>query len=592
MGIGLLRQLVGKVVAYSVRRQLAAFEAATHRPREVQDVLLKRILTYHAGTDFGRDHHFASIHSLADFRRQLPIAGYERFEPYLERVRRGDFNALLADRCVHMFALTSGTTAARKYIPVTPQYLADYRRGWNIWGLRAYWDHPEVKLRPIVQISADWDEYRTEAGIPCGSVTGLTANAQKRIIRFVYCVPACVACIKDVAVKYYVALRLSLPRQVGMIIAANPSTLINLARAGDQEKERLIRDLYDGTLSVEVPPHVRAALGRRIRRCRRRALELEAIVQRTGTLYPRDYWPSYCLLGNWTGGSVRAYLRHYPRYYGDKPVRDVGLIASEGRMTIPFGDGSASGVLDITSHYFEFIPEEEAGLENPTVLSAQEVEEGKTYFIVPTTAFGLYRYHISDLVRVTGFYNRTPQIEFLSKGTHFANITGEKLSEYHVTQAMEQVLRGLNLSLTAYSLAPCWDEELPYYGLFVERADLANREEGLSLAEGLDEKLRQINCEYASKRESARLGAVRLELLPEGAWQNWAGQRLARTGGTMEQYKHPCLVADSGFRDTMPVEEEICAPDGIGVRVDSAAADGPARHLPFPRQTGKYGRVT
>src|SRR5438132_3113872 len=416
MRTGLLRELIGKMVGYPVRRQLAVFEAATHRPREVQDELLRRILTYHAGTDFGREHHFASIRSPADFRRQLPIAGYEYFEPYVERVRRGDFNALLADRRVHMFALTSGTTAARKYIPVTPQYLADYRRGWNIWGLRAYWDHPEIKLRPIVQISADWDEYRTEAGIPCGSVTGLTAAAQKRIIRFVYCVPACVARIKDVAAKYYVALRLSLPRPVAMIIAANPSTLINLARAGDQEKESLIRDLYDGTLSarVEIPPPVRAALAWRIRRCRRRARELEAIAQRVGTLYPRDYWPQYCLLGNWTGGSVRAYLRHYPRYYGDKPVRDVGLIASEGRMTIPVSDGTASGVLDITSHYFEFVPEEEAGLANPAVLSAHEVEEGKTYFIVPTTAFGLYRYHISDLVRVTGFYNRTPQIQFLS----------------------------------------------------------------------------------------------------------------------------------------------------------------------------------
>jgi hypothetical protein len=578
MSTGFLRHFIGKIAAYPVRRQLAAFEAATCRPREVQEQLLRRILTYHADTDFGREHHFASIHTVADFQHRLSIAGYERFEPYLERVRRGDFKALLADQRVHMFALTSGTTAARKYIPVTPQYLADYRRGWNLWGLRAYWDHPEIKLRPIVQLSADWDEYRTEAGIPCGSVTGLTATAQKRIIRFIYCVPACVARIKDVAAKYYVALRLSLPRPVALIIAANPSTLINLARAGDQEKESLIRDLYDGTLSsrMEIPSAIRAALAWRIHRCRQRARELEAIVDRVGTLYPRDYWPRYCLLGNWTGGSVGAYLRHYPRYYGDKPLRDVGLIASEGRMTIPFADHTASGVLDITSHYFEFIPEAEAGLTNPTVLSAHEVEEGGTYFIVPTTAFGLYRYHISDLVRVTGFYNRTPLIEFLSKGSHFASITGEKLSEYHVTQAMELVLRELNLSLTAYSLAPCWDEELPYYGLFVEHGDLADREQGGRLAEILDRRLQEINCEYASKRDSARLGAARVELLPTGTWQSWARQRLARTGGTLEQYKHPALIPDAGFRESMPVEQEICVANGnqSGQRISSEASAG------------------
>src|SRR5207253_2838940 len=108
-----------------------------------------------------------------------------------------------------------------------------------------------------------------------------------------------------------------------------------------------------------------------------------------------------------------------------------------------------------------------------------------------------------------GFHNQTPLVEFLSKGANFANITGEKLSEYHVTQAMELVLRELNLSLTAYCVAPCWDDELPYYGLFVEQDDLENREQGGVLADSLDRRLEQLNIEYASKRGSLRLGGVR-----------------------------------------------------------------------------------
>jgi hypothetical protein len=556
-----LRHVIGKIAASPVRRQLRKFEAATHDPRGVQEALLRRILAFHARTDFGRKHHFSEIRTSADFRRNLPVAGYDYFEPYLARVRRGELQALLADRHVHMFALTSGTTAARKYIPVTPQYLADYRRGWNIWGLQVFRDHPDTKLRPIVQISGDWNEFRTEAGIPCGAVTGLTATMQKRIIRFLYCVPACVGKIKDAGAKYYTVLRLSLPRRVALILAANPSTLINLARAGDEEKESLIRDLYDGTLTskVEVPDDVRAQLAGRLRRRHpERARELEAIIEKTGALYPKDYWPSYCMLGNWTGGSVGAYMRHYPRYYGDAIVRDVGLIASEGRMTIPFKDRTPGGTLDVTSHYFEFMPEEEVGRPNPVVLAAHEVEEGKQYYILPTTAFGLYRYHISDLVRITGFHNRTPLVEFLSKGSHFSNITGEKLSEYHVAHAMQQALHELDLSLTAYSLAPCWDDEQPYYGLFVERTDLAGVEQGLKLALELDRQLQRVNIEYASKRESLRLGVPRLELLPKGTWLQWDRQRLARTGGALEQYKHPCLIGDTSFRATLPVEQEVC----------------------------------
>src|SRR5262245_3781601 len=424
----LIRHVLGRFAVIPVRRRLRAFDEATKNPEAVQQALLHRFLTHHAGTDFAKKHHFADSKAVADFRRNLPIAPYEYFEPYIQRVMKGETNALLADPRIHMFALTSGTTATRKFIPVTEQYLADYKRGWNIWGLKAYRDHPEVRLRPIVQMSSDWREFTTEAGIPCGAVTGLTATMQLKIVRWLYCVPACAAKVKEPAAKYYLALRLSLPRKVGMIIAANPSTLINLAKEGDHEKESLLKDLRDGTLSnrFDIPGEVRAEVERRVRKKNpERVRFLEEIVNRTGTLYPKDYWPKDCLIGNWTGGSVGAYLRHFPKYYGETPVRDVGLIASEGRMTIPFEDGTPCGVLDVSSHYFEFIPESEVESEHPTILAAHELEEGGKYFILLTTSFGLYRYNIHDLVRVTGFYKQTPVVEFLNKGALFANITGE-----------------------------------------------------------------------------------------------------------------------------------------------------------------------
>lgn len=556
----LFRNVIVKLLAIPVRRRLAAFELATHSPEAAQNDLLRRIISFQVNTAFGKDHHFATVRSIADLRKVVPVRGYDYVEPYMKRVLKGETNALLADKKIHMFAMTSGTTATRKYIPVTDQYLADYKRGWNLWGLRVYRDHPEVRLRPIVQMSGDWQEFLTETGIPCGAVTGLTAQMQMRIIRWIYTVPAIVGKVKDPAAKYYLALRLSVPRKAGMIIAANPSTLVNLARAGDAEKESLLRDIHDGTLSdrFDIPPEVRAAVAGRIaKRNPERAAFLEEIVRRTGTLYPKDYWPSDCIIGNWMGGSVGAYLRHFPKYYGATPVRDVGLIASEGRMTIPMADGTPSGVLDISSHVFEFIPEEEGDSKSPTILSAHELQEGRTYYILLTTAYGLYRYNIFDVVRCTGFFNKTPLVEFLSKGAHFANITGEKVSEYHVTTAMGEVLRDMNLNLTAYSVAPCWDDEMPFYGLFIEGSDLSSRQQGIDLTRALEQRLAVINIEYASKRESQRLGPMRLFLLPAQSWLQWDRQRLARTGGSLDQYKHPCLVADPKFRDSITILEEI-----------------------------------
>lgn len=557
-----LRKVVGKIVARPVKRHIAQFEEAAKNPRALQDNLLRSILSKHRDTDFGLRHHFQHIHTINDYRHNLPIATYDYFEPYMARVRKGEFDALLADQRIHMFALTSGTTATRKFIPVNDQYLADYKRGWNIWGLKVFKDHPEVSLRPILQLSGDWQEFNTEAGIPCGAVTGLTATMQKKLIRWMYCVPACVGRVKDPLAKQYLAMRLSMPRKVGMIIAANPSTLINLARFADQAKETLIRDIANGTLSLDydIPEDIRRALNGRIRKKHsERAKELDSIAERTGQLFPKDYWSKNCLIGNWTGGSMGCYLRHFPTYFGNTPIRDVGLIASEGRMTIPIEDNTPGGVLDITSHFFEFVPEEEVASQQPTVLQAHELIEGRTYYIIPTTAYGLYRYHIHDVVRVTGFYHKTPILEFLSKGSYFSNLTGEKISEYHVSQAMAEVLAELDMTVTSYALAPCWNDEKPYYGLFVERGDMFSRGQGMALVEALEQKLQQINVEYAAKRESLRLGPIRLELLADGTWAKWDKERLQKTGGNMEQYKHPCLITDTKFRESVGVEEELIA---------------------------------
>src|SRR5262245_53098956 len=466
---------VGKLIAWPIRRRFRALERAGADPRSTQENLLRQILARQTDTQFGRNHGFAKIQNLVDFRRQVPVAPYEYVQPYIEKVQGGDTRALLADPAVLMFALTSGTTASRKFIPVTPRYLADYRRGWNMWGQRALRDHRRaVPLRPIVQLVGDPDEFRTEAGIPCGSISGFSANIQKRIIRRLYCVPACTGRIKDAAARTYVALRFSLPRGVGMLLAANPSSLVQLARNADLFKSDLIKDIADGTLKrdLDIPAVIRTELEGRLKRSPTRARELDRVAQSTGTLFPKDVWPpERLLIGTWTGGSVGPYLRQLPRYYGNTFLRDIGLIASEGRFTIPVTNDSSAGILDILTHYYEFIPEEEGDSQQPTVLGAHELVEGRHYFILPTTAYGLYRYHIRDLVKVTGFWGKTPMIQFLGKGNHFANLTGEKLSEHHVTRAMDAAAKVCGTGPSVYSVAPCWDDAQPYYALFVERGD-------------------------------------------------------------------------------------------------------------------------
>jgi hypothetical protein len=562
----LIKKLVGTPIARRARGLARDFLRQTERTPEVQRELLLRLVARHAQSQFGRDHHFSEIRSAADFRRRVPVRGYEAYEPYLERVRKGDLGAMFGSGTeVLMFALTSGTTARPKTIPVTRDSLRDYREGWTIWGILAFDAHPEILrngLRPILQMASDWRESYTEAGIPCGAITGLTAHMQNPLVRSTYCMHPAASRIKDVESKYYLALRLSVFRNLGATIAANPSTILAIAKLGDREKTTLIRDLAQGTVDPKwpIPPEVQAAIRPSTRwRRRRAARRLEEIVERTGRLLPRDYWPELQFLANWTGGTMGAYLRSYPDFFGDCPVRDVGLIASEGRMTIPVDDNTPAGILDIRHHYFEFIPEAQIDRDQTETIEAADLEVGQRYFILPTTASGLYRYQIHDLVRCVGFHGKAPLIEFLNKGAHFSSLAGEKLSEFQAVAAINEAQRAVGLRLTSYLLLPTW-AELPFYSLLVEETDLAGDGIADRLAVEADSQLKRHNLEYENRRSTLRLGPVRIRRVPAGTWTQFQRRRLTQSGGTVEQYKQPCLLSDLNLVDTFPtVEAEAMA---------------------------------
>ncbi len=547
-----MMRLLGAPVEIRARRLARSFLDQTKRAADVQRELLLSRIARHADSQFGRDHHFAEIRTPADFRRRVPIGDYARHEPYIDRVSQGELNALFGDGTeVLMFAMTSGTTNRPKTIPVTRESLRDYREGWTIWGIQAFDAHIEILrrgLRPILQLASDWRESATPAGIPCGAITGLTAHMQNPLVRTTYCMPAAASRIKDIESKYYVALRASCHRDVGTVIAANPSTILAMARLGDREKQVLIRDLHNGTIDEKwsIPPAVRKALRLRMAIPHRRAARrLERIVERTGRLLPKDYWPNLDFLSNWMGGTMKAYLRGYPEFFGETPVRDVGLIASEGRMTIPIEDGTPAGLLDIRHHYFEFIPEDQADREQPETVEATELVEGRSYFIVLTTAGGLYRYNISDLVRCVGFHGTTPLIEFLNKGAHFSSVAGEKLSEHQVIAAVQAAQRAAGCTLKSYLLLPCWGEP-PFYSLLVEDDDLpaGTAEADARLAAAVEQELRRQNDEYANRQETRRLAPAQVVRIRPGSWSEFQKRRLAKSGGAVEQYKQPHLIPD------------------------------------------------
>jgi hypothetical protein len=540
--------LVRVVYLAWLRRRLNRFLADAARARDFQLQALLRKVHRHADSDFGRDYGFASIHSLDDFRRRIPILTYEDHQPYLSRVLEGQTTAMFAPGTrVLMFAMTSGTTSEPKRLPITEELFREYRAGWRLWGAGVYGDHRELVSAKTLHLTSDWQRYQAPSGVPCGQISGLAATTRPKIASRIFLPPAIVARIHDTAAKHYTALRFALETsRVGMIITANPSTLVEFARRANLQSEALIRDIHDGTLSCDLPREIRTELAHRIARRRpERAHELERLAGQHGALLPKHAWPRLAVIAVWTGGSVGVFLPKLAELYGSTAIRDHGLSASEGRMTIPLADGTRAGMLDFYHHYFEFIPVDEHGGSNPTVLEAHELQEGRDYFILLTTSGGLYRYDVHDVVRCVGYQGQAPLLEFLNKGKSYSNLVGEKISEHQVIQAVQRAFQELALPIDTFAVAPVLREK-PRYVLLVEPHVHQNR--GIELAECVQSHLQRINEEYQEKCASERLLPIELGVVPTGTWET---MRREKTGsrGNFEEYKHPCLVQDLAFAE-------------------------------------------
>src|SRR5215831_13867717 len=122
-----VRHLVNLGFHLAAALRTAAIEEAD--PVRTQERTLRRLLRRAHATRFGRDHRFDRIHSVADFRRAVPIRTYESLWDAYLRDHYPVFEDLTWPGRIPFLALTSGTTqGVTKYIPVSAEMVASNRR--------------------------------------------------------------------------------------------------------------------------------------------------------------------------------------------------------------------------------------------------------------------------------------------------------------------------------------------------------------------------------------------------------------------------------------------------------------------------------
>ena len=486
------------------------FERALSDPGSAQRAVLARILRENADSEFGRTHRFGSIRSVGEYRERIAPRTYDDCTAEIDRIVRGEQGILTvaAVRCVEP---SGGSSGASKLVPYTAPLLAEFSAATMPWVFdllrhrprlragRAYWAVSPPARHPST----------TGGGVPIGlehDSDYFPAFARALLDRVIG-TPRALAHAPDITTCRYLTLRalIALP-DLALVSVWNPSFLTLLAEVLDEEFERLVRDLERGTLSIPLEPPYRAELERALPPRPERA---RALRRRFGTRAPVDLgslWPRLALVSCWTEGHATRALVGMRRRFPEVEIQGKGLLATEGVVSIPLFDAGGC-VAAVTSHFLEFVPEGGAG----EARQASEVEEGARYEVLLTTSGGLYRYRLRDVVRVEGWYRRTPVLSFVGRADGASDIAGEKLTPEFVEHVLDAAMLASGVAPPFAMLAPSWGEP-PAYRLYVEcRAEHVGR-----LADEVERRL-GASHHYGLCRALGQLGAVQAVPVREGA---------------------------------------------------------------------------
>ena len=476
-------------------------ERLTHNPLAAQMRVMHQLLQQNRHTQFGKKHNFSKISNYAEFQKNIAIQTYDSLRPYIEEQRLTGAQALTTEP-PQFYAQTSGTTGDPKYIPITPTTLKLHSKEQSLFSYLQYRACPLAFTGKALGIMGAAVEGKLDSGHEVGSVSGHLYQSLPKMIQSRFVLPPAVASITDYDLKYLVILRLALAEpNITYAGSPNPSTFLRLLNVLNAQREVLIQSLVTGKLDEieSLDTALKIQLKRKFKPNPARA----AAISRLPELTFANVWPELKLVTTWTGGSCGIALTALRvKLPPNTKVMELGYQSTEFRGSIALQADTGSGLPPLHHHFFEFVAQSRWDNGAPEFLTLDQLALHQVYYVIVTTASGLYRYFMNDLVQVTEFFNATPLLSFVQKGKGVTNLTGEKLYEAQVIQAIKDISVKLGLISSFYILVA--DEKTMSYQLFIE-AGMCIPANHLIFSNLLDEKLGVLNIEYKAKRNSGRL---------------------------------------------------------------------------------------
>lgn len=456
-----------------------------------QQSVFNQIVKSASQTEFGKEHGFSEIKTHAEFVQQVPIRDYEAFKPYIEKIKAGKHNVLWKGQPIY-FAKTSGTTSGVKYIPITkesiPNHINTARNALLCYmaetGNAAFADGKMIFL-------SGSPELERIADIPTGRLSGIVNHHVPKYLR---------------------------SNQL-------PSYETNCIEEWETKLDKIVEETISKnmTLISGIPPWMQMYFDRLA----------EKSGKKIGELFP-DF--SVMVQG---GVNFEPYKSKLMQSIGRK-VDVIELFpASEGFFAFQDSQTAPGLLLNTNSGiFYEFVPVEEMGKENPKRLTLEEVKVGVNYALIISSNAGLWAYNIGDTVK---FVSTEPyRLVVSGRIKHFISAFGEHVIAEEVESAILDAANEMDVQLVEFTVAPyvSTDNGKSYHEWFIEFEKMPTDMEVFRMK--LDENLRKKNVYYDDLITGNILERLKIVPIRKGGFVGYM-KSIGKLGG---QNKVPRLSND------------------------------------------------
>ncbi|MEM9916501.1 MAG: GH3 auxin-responsive promoter family protein [Bacteroidota bacterium] len=486
-----MRNLANNLFRLYYQHRFRRIEYIMENPLEAQQAIFKMLISNGQYTEWGQKYRFDEVRSPEVYAQRMPVQRYEDFHSYIERMMKGERDVLWPGR-THLFSKSSGTTNNKsKFIPVSSENFKDchIKGTWDTMTL-LYNRKPDCRIfaGKNFLMAGNHHPYQFNQRTIYGDVSALMIRDMPRVARPFFEPDFDIVLRDDWESKIQLMAQIAIDEDIAPEI----------------------------TMVGGVPTWV--------------IVFFRHILEQSGKDNILEVWPNFEAYIH-GGVNISPYMEQLKHFLpSDQMTYFEVYNASEGYFGSQLTLDSKDMLLLLDNGvYYEFIPMEEWGKENPKTIPLEAVETGKNYALVISTTAGLWRYLIGDTITFTSTDPYTFRIT--GRTQQFINVFGEEVMISNTDKAIGQTCQAMDAIVSEYTVAPIYleySEKGGHEWLIEFEKPPACKED---FARVLDQNLQKLNSDYEAKRyRDMALQQLQIHALPEGSFHNWLRSK-GRYGG-------------------------------------------------------------